>query len=398
MSLTKVKGFSATDVGQVRDHNEDHFITYPENGIWIVADGMGGHESGEVASELACKEIPQLVLAGSSLSEAIKQTHHSIKHAPKERNLGSPGMGTTVVAVQFKEHDFKISWVGDSRAYLYSNNELTQITRDHSFVQHLLDNGVITEEEAGRHPEKNIITQSLGSDSLAEVKVDEVVGTLFRGEKLLLCSDGLTGEVCDENILAILKAQADSEEAIKTLIKSANDNGGSDNITAILIDAYEHAPKRPARTETRKIKALTAQPSKKKHWLSAVLGMLLALVAAWLLWPNTENKSNALNTPTTVTTGSTNALQPTGLNNIEIENESIFQMDIIPANSSSNGNQQQLTVNSTDAIQIGKQRELIDKNTNTSADKPKKPLLGEEQNGTKKNNRESGDDSGDNDA
>ena len=292
MNQSGVTGHCRTHVGKVRDHNEDHFFEDPCRGLWIIADGMGGHESGEVASELACHEIPDLIAKGESAANAIRLTHHRIKQAPAERQLGTAGMGTTVVLAQFNQHHFTLNWVGDSRAYLYADGTLSQLTRDHSYVQHLLDMGAITAEEALIHPERNIITQSLGSDSVSEVKVDEVSGVLHHGEKLMLCSDGLTGEVTDEDIQAILMAETDSATAVNQLIEAANHNGGSDNITIAIIDASSTAPARPARTITRKIHAIkSSEPTRHGRWLAASIGALLALLIIVVFWPPKETQT-----------------------------------------------------------------------------------------------------------
>lgn len=270
-----------TSVGQVRDHNEDSFICDSSAGIWLVADGMGGHESGEVASHIACEEVPTLIKKGSSPTEALQAAHKSIKSAP-DSGKGSKGMGTTAVLAFASSNELSVTWVGDSRAYLFSDNHLTQLTKDHSFVQHLLDSGAISEEEAENHPEKNVITQCLGTESLDEVSVDEVATQLYSNEKLLLCSDGLTGEVEDSEITEILRNSANIDEASNNLIAAANKNGGSDNITVVLIEAPSNSPQRPVAAKTKKMKAISVgsqtKTGKRHNVLAAAIGIVLAVL------------------------------------------------------------------------------------------------------------------------
>ncbi|NDW21188.1 Stp1/IreP family PP2C-type Ser/Thr phosphatase [Alteromonas hispanica] len=345
------KAIGKTSVGMVRDHNEDSFVCDSEAGIWLVADGMGGHESGEIASEIASDEIPRLIKAGTLPSNAIQAAHEAIKSAP-EKGVGVKGMGTTAVLATADRAQLTISWVGDSRAYLYSPTELIQVTKDHSFVQHLLDSGAITQEEAELHPEKNIITQCLGTESLESVTVDEIKLQLYKDEKLLLCSDGLTGEVSDAEIFEILKATDSLETAVSTLISKANENGGSDNITVILIDADESAIARPKAAKTRKMKAVGAATqhkiSKAKNIAAGVLGILIALLIAYLLFTFIL-KPKEENTPTSVSSSQTHTL-PDEINSREASSE--LESLLLPANLNNEHDELDLSANN---IQIGQQ-------------------------------------------
>jgi PPM family protein phosphatase len=231
--MNNTQSFAATDVGCVRDHNEDYIVSEPEQGLWIVADGMGGHASGEVASQESCAAIVKAVKNGDSLVDAIKQAHLAVKKAVKN-GKGGEGMGSTVVAAIVKDGYYEVAWVGDSRSYIW-DSKLLQITKDHSFVQKLLDNGAITEEQAGVHPMRNVITQSLGAEQIASVNVDVVSGSLNPGEILLLCSDGLTGELDDQAIADILATDDNLESKVNILIRDANESGGRDNISVALI-------------------------------------------------------------------------------------------------------------------------------------------------------------------
>ena len=201
-----------TDVGRSRDHNEDSFGEDPHLGLWAVADGMGGHAAGEVASRLAVTHITELVTEGKSATEAVAEAHDLIRSAPSQ-GVGTRGMGTTVVVAQLSGTNYRVCWVGDSRAYVYGTDGHTQITVDHSCVQHLLDTGVIATAQAETHPERSVVTQCLGADDMPTLNIGEVVGELYRGDILLLCSDGLTGEVTDADIAAALEETSRSPQS-----------------------------------------------------------------------------------------------------------------------------------------------------------------------------------------
>ncbi len=228
---------AATDVGLQRSNNEDCYLSNPANGLWLVADGMGGHAAGEVASAIASKTIEQSVMEGKNLKEAIQNAHHAILHAAA-RGEGGQGMGSTVVALLEDGDKYQIGWVGDSRAYIWSTDlepNLYQLTRDHSYVQMLLDTGAIHESELATHPEKNIITQCLGSLDLDNVEVDIFDGKWERDDIILLCSDGLTDAVSNDKIRDILAQSENVQVAARTLIQTALDSGGRDNITVSVI-------------------------------------------------------------------------------------------------------------------------------------------------------------------
>ena len=229
---------AATDTGLLREHNEDTYIVLPEHGLWVVADGMGGHNCGEVASAIVIMQIAEQIKAGANLTDALQSAHQSVLSAVME-DIGKPGMGSTAVALRIESSQYQIAWVGDSRAYLWHDHSLKQLSHDHSVVQQMLDSGEINEQQAINHPYRNIITQSLGSTYTEQVKVDSVNGELSRDDKILLCSDGLTGEVSDQQIAEILNSAKDNQGAVQHLINQALDNGGSDNITVLLISLPE---------------------------------------------------------------------------------------------------------------------------------------------------------------
>lgn len=226
-------GFAAQSVaGRVRGHNEDAVLCLPELGLWAVADGMGGHECGEVASALALDTLRQSVVAGSSLESSIHAAHQAILAAVQDE--GGRRMGSTVVAVRFVDADYQVAWIGDSRAYRISLDGIERLTRDHSWVQAMIDAGELSLDEARQHPRRNIVTQCLGQGE-QELEVGCVQGSLAPGELLLLCSDGLTGELTDEQIQEVCAGAATLDELVEELIGLANQLGGKDNISCIVL-------------------------------------------------------------------------------------------------------------------------------------------------------------------
>lgn len=226
-------GFAAQSVaGRVRGHNEDAVLCLPELGLWAVADGMGGHECGEVASALALDTLRQSIVAGSGLESSIHAAHQAILAAVQEE--GGRRMGSTVVAVRFVDADYEVAWIGDSRAYRISLDGIERLTRDHSWVQAMIDAGELSLAEARQHPRRNIVTQCLGQGEQA-LEVGRVQGSLAPGELLLLCSDGLTGELTDEQIQDVCAGAATLDELVDELIGLANRLGGKDNISCIVL-------------------------------------------------------------------------------------------------------------------------------------------------------------------
>ncbi|MGB5396419.1 MAG: protein phosphatase 2C domain-containing protein [Gammaproteobacteria bacterium] len=231
--MTTLSFATATHVGNVRDHNEDSYVADDNLKLWLIADGMGGHAGGEIASALAADIVSTGIASGVALDEAIQNAHRAILDAVKN-GKGKYGMGTTIVALRMLENSYQLAWVGDSRAYLWSNG-LTQISKDHSYVQMLVDLGKILPEEARWHPQKNIITQSLGSEFLDRLMVDVQQGELMPGQKLLLCSDGLSDELDDRMISDIIKAAESDQAAVDALLSAVLENTARDNITVILL-------------------------------------------------------------------------------------------------------------------------------------------------------------------
>ncbi|MAL02795.1 MAG: protein phosphatase [Arenimonas sp.] len=221
-------------VGLRRELNEDTYYGDAELGLWLVADGMGGHEFGEVASALARDAVVREVRAGRSLVDAIRRADEDIIRHSKQRSESLP-MGTTMVALRITDNRFELAWVGDSRAYLW-NGQLRQLSADHSYVQELIDQGAITAEQARVHPHRNVVTQALGVTDPQSLKVETLSGELRPGQQLLLCSDGLTEEVDDASIGALLaRTEFSAQECVDHLVSAALDGGGSDNVTVILL-------------------------------------------------------------------------------------------------------------------------------------------------------------------
>lgn len=234
--MMSLQSSGATDVGLQRSNNEDALASDPKHGIWVVADGMGGHAAGEVASQITVQTIIHETSQGVSLGNAIQHSHRNILRAGQD-GQGEEGMGSTVVALQSRQNKYEVCWVGDSRAYMWlaDENRLEQLSTDHSYVQMLYQSGAISESELDTHPEKNIITQCLGSLELEEIRVDSVRGEWHKGNTMLLCSDGLTDIVSDTKIIHILSTAKTLDHATQALITAALEAGGKDNITVQLI-------------------------------------------------------------------------------------------------------------------------------------------------------------------
>lgn len=284
MTLLHPLEYSATThPGLKRENNEDCFLSAPNADLWVVADGMGGHEAGEVASSIVRDTFEEFAKAGTlfSLADAIQKSHQTILSSA-DKGIGAHGMGSTVVALLSQKKNYQIAWVGDSRAYLWTayeqGGELTRLTTDHSYVQMLYVSGVITAEEVETHPDKNIITQCLGMQELAQVKVDITHGQWQKNQWILLCSDGLTDELSDNAIAQILEHSQSSVTAVDQLLHEALTSGGHDNITLQIIEtpiASEVTPNIfwqwiPTITTNRQMDAVI--------FLSAVAALLVVLI------------------------------------------------------------------------------------------------------------------------
>ncbi|MFK7828579.1 MAG: PP2C family serine/threonine-protein phosphatase [Congregibacter sp.] len=224
-----------THPGLRREKNEDNYAADAELGLWVVADGVGGHSNGEVASAIACEIIRNDVEDGKTLCNAIEHAHKSVLHEIAKRDAAS-NMGTTVVAMRMHQDEYEVAWVGDSRAYLY-DGKLRQLTRDHSAVNDLLDSGAITPEQAKGHPQRHALSRSLGVSDTNASAVSSITGTLRSGAQVLLCSDGLTDELNDAAIENELALNDSPEAQAEALLGAALAKGGRDNLTILVVGA-----------------------------------------------------------------------------------------------------------------------------------------------------------------
>lgn len=301
-----------TDTGRVRAANEDNWgHVYASWGkAFVVCDGMGGHIGGATASALAVKSVLEY-LQRDSMSNPAQSLARAIEFANEQiyaTALSQPelkGMGTTCVVLAQKDDGVWIGHVGDSRAYLWHDGQLFRLTRDHSFVQQLIDSGSITEEEAERHPRRNELLRALGVKAAVEVEVTSAAILPSEGDRFLLCSDGLYGMTFDEGIRGILKQTSDNAEASRKLIQAANDAGGTDNITVSMV-TITGSPHRGSRfqaitvaTDLRKTMKVGDMPastaaspkSNNKSWLIyALMAVAIGAIAVFVLWPDDSER------------------------------------------------------------------------------------------------------------
>ena len=280
-----MRAFSAdTHQGHRRSHNEDCYRANPDLGLWLVADGVGGHSNGEVASAIVRDTLDKDLAEGVGLIDAIHHSHKQILEEISTRE-GS-NMGSTVVALQLKGDEYEVAWVGDSRAYLFDGHKLKQITRDHNPVSEMLARGAITPEQAAAHPERNVLSQSLGVADNITVAPDRIRGDLKPGQQIILCSDGLTDELRDEQIRQIMADGDGVNGQVEDLIQAALDSGGRDNVTVVVVG--DKADKSSLVSNRRDGDTLSTEKAVKSSRSSGhdklVLGMLGAMVALALLW------------------------------------------------------------------------------------------------------------------
>src|SRR3954452_25305761 len=238
--MTELRAGGATDTGLVRDHNEDKYLA--DERLFVVADGVGGHKAGEVASQTAVDTLQREFTEPTTdgLIDAVKTANRTVWDLA-ESNPDQRGMGTTLTAIALvddgDDERLAVVNVGDSRAYLLQHGELEQLTEDHSLVEQLVREGQLTPEEAQVHPQRSIITRALGLDP--DVEVDSWELTPYKGDRILLCSDGLTNEVSDDGIASTLRSVSDPQEAANHLVTAARDHGGNDNITCVVVDVVD---------------------------------------------------------------------------------------------------------------------------------------------------------------
>jgi serine/threonine protein phosphatase PrpC len=247
----EVKAYGLTHVGRQRQHNEDSFLVEDNARLFLVADGMGGHAAGEIASRIAVDSISEFILHTKeddgtwphAYDERLRRTTNRLMAAVRMANTRVleamrkdarlRGMGTTVVACMADNDTMSFAHVGDSRAYLVRDNRLSRITNDHSWVFEQVQAGMLTEAEAEKHPLRNVITRALGGALQVTPDASEI--QIQSGDIYLLCSDGLTGMVPEDEILRTVTQNDDLQAACQQLIEKANERGGLDNVTAILV-------------------------------------------------------------------------------------------------------------------------------------------------------------------
>jgi PPM family protein phosphatase len=268
-----------TDPGKVRKNNEDSLLVGEgrDETLFAVADGIGGFEAGEVASSIATEALKELE-PSSPLKDAIREANRRILAAARGDEKLS-GMGTTVVAMRFggtrEEPAAEISHVGDSRAYLLRGGDLKPVTEDHSLVAELVRSGDLTRAQASEHPQKNLITRALGAEE--EVEVDTAVLPIGPGDRLLLCSDGLSDMVPENSMLDLLTSYPeDTEKTVQALVQAALDAGGADNITVVVVDVREEDPpaERARRGDTQELDIVapgeTGGAGRRERWNRSV--------------------------------------------------------------------------------------------------------------------------------
>ena len=261
---------SRTDIGCLRDHNEDSLVVTPP--LFAVADGMGGHAAGEVASEIAVRVLSELAPEHpdvEALGRAIEEANRAVIQAARE-GRGRQGMGTTMTAAMLEGERLVIAQVGDSRAYLLHQGKLQQLTRDHSLMADMIEAGQLTPEEARTHPQRSVITRALGSDAHLHPDIYEI--NVETGDRLLICSDGLSGMIFDDQIENTLRRVQDPQRCASQLVNEAIAAGGHDNVTVIVADVTGYA-------EVRRKKLAR----KTKLSIAMVLVLFAAIIAgaAW---------------------------------------------------------------------------------------------------------------------
>ncbi|MBV9734348.1 MAG: serine/threonine-protein phosphatase [Acidisphaera sp.] len=234
----RFRSAGATHAGAVRSYNQDHYVNRPDLGLWAVADGAGGHQDGHVAAGMiaeALEAIPPGLGAGEMLAQVrhrMTETHDRLRAEAAQR-AGQATIASTVVVLLACDAHFACLWAGDSRAYLLRAGRFTQVTRDHSLVQELVEAGAITAEQAERHPHANVITRAIGAD--VELELDKVTDRLLPGDRFLLCSDGVSKTLPEAELAAVL-ADLSDEPRPDRLIAAALAREATDNVTTVAVE------------------------------------------------------------------------------------------------------------------------------------------------------------------
>jgi PPM family protein phosphatase len=248
----------ATDIGLVREGNEDSYLT--EEPLFAVADGMGGHRGGEVASQLAVETLEKRFKQGAGdLPDQVQEANRVVfERSVVDEKVA--GMGTTLTAALVEGDRVRLAHVGDSRAYLLRDGDLRLLTEDHTLVHRMVTEGEISKEEAETHPQRSVLTRALGVDNVVDVDDDTV--QVRPGDRLLLCTDGLTSMVSEQAIEEALRGVPDPQEAAQRLVHLANEGGGTDNTTVVVLDFSDDAVAgRPEEEPTPSSEAIAPAPT-----------------------------------------------------------------------------------------------------------------------------------------
>jgi protein phosphatase len=277
----KVTAAAATDIGLVREGNEDSYLT--EEPLFAVADGMGGHRGGEVASQLAVETLEKLFRQGAGeLPDQVQEANRVVfERSSLDRKVA--GMGTTLTAALVEDDRVRLAHVGDSRAYLLRDGELGLLTEDHTLVHRMVSEGEISKEEAQTHPQRSVLTRAIGVDTV--VDVDDETLQVRPGDRLLLCTDGLTSMVSEDQIEEALRSVPDAQEAAQRLVQMANEAGGMDNTTVLVLDFSDgDATPQPDGRATRSRAAIapvpTGRPARSRRFLTRKLLMWIGIILA----------------------------------------------------------------------------------------------------------------------
>jgi PPM family protein phosphatase len=255
--------------GRRGGRNEDAVGWDEAHGVWFVADGMGGHASGDVASRIVKQALLEHA-AAADLRATLLKAHEAVFQAAALTTVHN-NMGSTAVLARIANQHAHIAWVGDSRAYLWRDQSLRQLTRDHSFLEVLREQEKLSEAQLRGHPNKNLVTQTLG---IGTPEPSLVAISLRRGDCLLLCSDGLNDELEDQEIAAVLRAHPSPEAAVPALIEAALARGGRDNVSAVVVEYDDQGGLSVLRTPAQSLRAV----------LPIIMGVLAALLVAFLWW------------------------------------------------------------------------------------------------------------------
>jgi serine/threonine protein phosphatase PrpC len=273
----RVTAAAATDIGLVREGNEDSYLT--EEPLFAVADGMGGHRGGEVASQLAVETLEKRFKQGAGdLPDQVQEANRVVfERSVVDEKVA--GMGTTLTAALVEADRVRLAHVGDSRAYLLRDGDLRLLTEDHTLVHRMVTEGEISKEEAQTHPQRSVLTRALGVDNVVDVDDDTV--QVRPGDRLLLCTDGLTSMVSERAIEEALRAVPDPQEAAQQLVELANEGGGTDNTTVVVLDFSAGRPEEvPTPSSEAIAPAPTGRPARSRRRFPRKLLLWIGIIVA----------------------------------------------------------------------------------------------------------------------